>query len=943
MKLKKTGTIVLVCTLIISILAGSFGVVVAATHKAPTPDGDDGNGGSGGNGGGGGDNPPAYVNPTDPYSDFSNEITLQEGVKVLSDAESAAINAAVQSIENRTDNKNNDYLYVTLAGELEALSTQLVNGNIIYLQGDMGTPFREDRFFKVIACTSYGGVTRLSLDEPYMEEVFASMEVATSDLLTQENLVDAVFIEGVTAHYGDIDAEFNGEVQRESIGNDAISPLGSKESVKAQPLGIGSPADTAGESLAGSREVKPGLLGVGTPDAGAVENTATDYEAKGGDLIVNIDIDLGKKKEDDKKDDDALIEGKKSFGIKGQFGIRDLTAHLVCEMPEFAQFEELYLGLSGEKFVQVDLVGELSASAEMEDTKKDTWLCTIEGLKEKRFPIAVFQFKGKTPVYISDKQFDKKKESILPTMYIILYADWEGKISLELQGGLEYTHGFNEGLRVFKEGEPCLCFEDYPYTSPYDVEDDGLSWHVQLTVEAKTDLTLFGGSVVFYVAGINVGEISVLRLGIEADGKLTITASSKDGPDKPDPVDFKGYIRGYLRIIEVKVKIKVEGKGFLERVSFDVDFQFGLLDFTLFKVGTTPEKYKKTPVSSIPRPTSFESAITLVCDVSGSMDSKVGTGETKLAAAKAAAKTIVDSTAGWATNYEKNYGIGLVQFASIAKPVALPHIDYPFLSTCIDMMKDGGGTNIYAGIDAAVAQLDTVYAKNKVIILMTDGQDYYESKAKASAQAAADKGIALYTIGFGNDVDTSLLEELAEIANGEYRFASTDNVLGILKSFMSAQQSANGMLLAESEGTVSQGETTEAETFTVEDQQGDLMVYTAWPGSFLDTILIDPNGRKVDEDYPNVIIDKSSIPTSIIVKNPIPGEWKTQIVGVETSYDEEPYFTLVSFMETETKPLNEPLNTMQEAASYCMAIGFPVALFSLLLLIALGKKEKKQA
>jgi hypothetical protein len=167
-------------------------------------------------------------------------------------------------------------------------------------------------------------------------------------------------------------------------------------------------------------------------------------------------------------------------------------------------------------------------------------------------------------------------------------------------------------------------------------------------------------------------------------------------------------------------------------------------------------------------------------------------------------------------------------------------------------------------------------------------------------------------------------------------------MLGILQSFMSAQQEANGEVLAETEGTVSQGETTEAESFTVEDQQGDLMVYTAWPGSFLDTILIDPNGRKVDEDYPNVIIDKSSIPTSIIVKNPIPGKWKTQIVGVETSYDEEPYFTIVSFMETESKPLNQPMNAKQTAAAYCMAIGFAVALFSLLLLISLGKKAKEQ-
>ena len=77
------------------------------------------------------------------------------------------------------------------------------------------------------------------------------------------------------------------------------------------------------------------------------------------------------------------------------------------------------------------------------------------------------------------------------------------------------------------------------------------------------------------------------------------------------------------------------------------------------------------------------------------------------------------------------------------------------------------------------------------------------------------------------------------------------------------------------------------------------------------------------------------------MQNPIPGEWKTQIVGVETSYDDEPYFTIVSFMETESKPLNEPMGLLQTAAAYGMAIGFPVALISLLLLICLRKKAEE--
>ena len=915
-KLKKISRILLICTLILGLLAGSCGVAVTALGAKGGTAGDT----SAPQGGDAGDDTPSYVDPTEEYDDFSNEIALQDNVKILTEQESAVINAAVTAIESRTSGSN-DYLYVTLDGARDMFSVALVANQIIYLQGDETTPFGEDRFFKVMSCSSYGNVTRLSLDEPYMEEVFSSIEMAVSELLTEENLVDAVFMEGVTAHFGDIESEFSGVYQQETFGDVDVTLLNDSAQVKAEPLGVGKPSD------------------------GAMENTATDSQIKAGNLIVNINADLVKQEDEDKKsnkeEDDDLVEGKSSLKLTGQFGIRDLTAHIVCEMPEAAQFEELYLGLSGEKFVQVDVVGQLSASAEMEDTKKDTALFTLEGLKEKRFLLSVFKFKGTTPIPITGKQFDKQKKSVFPTVYLLLYADWEGKISIEVKGGVDYTHGFNEGLQVFRKGEPCLNFVDYPYDSPFNIKDDGWNWHFNITIEAKTDLTLFGGSVVFYIAGVNVGEISLLRVGIEAEGKITIDVSSDDGSDKPNPVEAKGYVRGYLRIIEVKVKIKVEGKGFLKRIDFDVDFQFGLLDFTLFQTGTVPDKYKQYVVSTVPRPDTLESVIMLVCDVSGSMDSKLSTGETKLEASKIAAKTILDTTETWAANYEENYGIGLVQFASVAKPVALPHIDYPYLSACIDLMADGGGTCIYAGIDSALAQLDTVIANNKAIILMTDGQDNHDARAKESAQAAAAKGISLYTIGFGNDVDDSLLEELAEIAGGEYRFANTDNMLGILQGFMSAQHCATGKVLAETEGTVSQGETTQPTPFTVEYQRGDLLVQTVWPGSFLDTILIDPDGRKVDENYPNVIIDKSSIPTSIIVQNPIPGEWEMQIVGVETSYDEEPYFTIVSFKDTDPKLLNEPMDTKQKAAAYGMAIGFPVALISLLLLICLRKKAEE--
>ena len=73
-------------------------------------------------------------------------------------------------------------------------------------------------------------------------------------------------------------------------------------------------------------------------------------------------------------------------------------------------------------------------------------------------------------------------------------------------------------------------------------------------------------------------------------------------------------------------------------------------------------------------------------------------------------------------------------------------------------MGDGGGTSIYTGIDTAISQLDAVSSTNKIIILMTDGQDSNTTRSLESASIAASKGIKIYTIGFGSGVSSAKVD-----------------------------------------------------------------------------------------------------------------------------------------------------------------------------------------
>ena len=914
-KLRKFTLIFLIITLILGILASSFGIGVIAlsnnsdesSNTSNQESNDTSNGNNTTDTNDKQNQESTFESPTEEYKDLDNEVDLNDDVVVLSDKESKLINKSIISVENVQEYYSGSHTNITLKGENLSVFEDISNGDVIYLQGDQNTPFGEDRFMKVDYISSYNEETHIQVSEPYFEDVFDSMEICSSNLLTKENFVDAYYAKGVKAHFGNIDKEMTG-VSKTNILEDpeATNLLGTSEK-KATPL-----------------------------------LTATDNVSKGSDLIVKIDYEFGNDDKKEDEEDSSVIDS--SFGITGQFGVRDMQAHLVCDMPRAADFEELYFGLSGETFVDVDLKGEVTADAEAEASKKDFWLASLEGLNEKRFPIAVLKFEGTTPVKITHSQFDKSKDSIIPSLYVMIYADWEGHISMGIEAGFEYSHAFNGGLRIFKEGEPCLSFEQYPYTSAYDAEsEDGLVWNVKANLSADTDLTLLGGSVVFYIGGINIGEVSIARLGAEAKCNLNFSIDSKDKKFKIlEKEETELFIRGYLKFIEAKVKLKAEGKSFLNKLSIDIDYEFGLLDLTLFEYGSKPDKYKpKVPISSMSSPADFETVITLVCDVSGSMDSTISTGQTKLEAAQESAKVIVNTTKEWPKEDKENYGIGVVMFSDYAETVTSPHIDYDYINDCIDSMGDGGGTSIHSGIDCGVEQLKTTNAKSKVMILMTDGQDSNDSATIESAQNAASEGIKIFVIGFGDDVDEEILKQIATETNGEYRFASTESIVGIMGSFMYAQQASTANVLAEVEATVAEGETSEKTTFFVDDKNGKLIASTAWPGSFLDTILVDPNGRTVDENYPGSVTDESKIPSTIMVESPIFGEWSICVKGIETSYDQEPFYTIVSFKQGDGEKANGEMGTLESIAAYCIAIGVFTTLTSAMFLFCFAKSNRK--
>ncbi|MDP4266879.1 MAG: VWA domain-containing protein [Bacteroidota bacterium] len=153
--------------------------------------------------------------------------------------------------------------------------------------------------------------------------------------------------------------------------------------------------------------------------------------------------------------------------------------------------------------------------------------------------------------------------------------------------------------------------------------------------------------------------------------------------------------------------------------------------------------------------------------------------------------------------------IGLVVFAGQAYTQLPITTDYyaakMFLSQITTDMVPTQGTDIGEAIRHSVESFGTEKAKNKAIVIITDGENF-EDEPIAEAKNAVDKGIAVYTIGIGlpggghipvlsngikigykkdkdgntvvTKIDDNMLQKIAAAGNGAY-FRMTNSNAGL--------------------------------------------------------------------------------------------------------------------------------------------------------------------
>ncbi|MBQ8982475.1 MAG: VWA domain-containing protein [Lachnospiraceae bacterium] len=98
------------------------------------------------------------------------------------------------------------------------------------------------------------------------------------------------------------------------------------------------------------------------------------------------------------------------------------------------------------------------------------------------------------------------------------------------------------------------------------------------------------------------------------------------------------------------------------------------------------------------------------------------------------------------------------------------------IETGITTITDGGGTSIFPALNAAADELNKSDSQIKHIILLTDGQDYYDQYQQV-IKKINDGGITLSSVAIGMESDQQLLEMLANQCDGRYYYCDVSTGL----------------------------------------------------------------------------------------------------------------------------------------------------------------------
>ena len=516
-----------------------------------------------------------------------NSAKLSSLVKVIGEENANNVNAGIVSLETNSDSTISITLNSVGVPEFENYE----KGDIFILDGNSETPFGEVYVGKIVSkTTDSSGNLIVKTENPTLDEVFDEVHIDETTLLSEENINNIATIEGVSAKFvDDLDSEISNVSNQgadykvtylDGINYDNI------ETVQTNDL------DVKGKSLV--FDLNAGVeFNLDTKQVTTKAITDISNEV-GNDITLSSTATQGEAPEGNQ----GTLETSNTIelGLNGKIGVENLTSSIDLDFNIFkGGMRDLSWELGGKAIADVELYGKYEGTIGGEGTSytfgnKDLIAVKCSGLSKKTFPIAYIDFTG-TQLY-----FDQVYSGItfMPVACgLMIYSDLEGNVTISVSAGLDYSNEFNYKLTVFKDGK--LCSDMFQASS---TETGKLEF--KFSAKLYTDFTFLGFSGLITISNINVLELGLIDLGAEAEAEFTATSVSNLEKDENgsynwvkdeanSKVDASGYIRGYFKALELRIRLNFSTVGMLTEAGFelskDFTYNFTAVDLTLFQLG----------------------------------------------------------------------------------------------------------------------------------------------------------------------------------------------------------------------------------------------------------------------------------------------------------------------------------------------------------------------
>jgi len=479
-----------------------------------------------------------------------------------------------------------------------------------------------------------------------------------------------------------------------------------------------------------------------------------------------------------------------------------------------------------------------------------------------------------------------------------------------------------------------------------------------------------------------------MEAGLEYDetkGWQTIKEHTKQISHEPvrlsAKADFKAYLRPkFLLMVYGVVGPYGSGQFYLQleadpfatpwwELYFGVDFEVGIrfevlsrkiadhnADIISYRIllaqADSGYEATDTPESGAKSSPTYNTATVLVFDTSGSMREIDTSGMIKLEAAQSAGRNILNiiEAENQAESTIVNQ-IGIVDFNFNARIDMYLSDDILAAESALYGLYADGGTGMPDGLKAAVDLfLGVSDSQGKYIFLLSDGMpnigygnnqsltpEEVEQQVFDQADRARQEGVCIYSIGFGipgavgeisgeASINEEFLKQVSANAGcGSYYNAQTSTQLANI--YVELRHKSTGNILLQQQGEISQNQQVEIGVVQVPDNQAQLISTINWPGSKLELQLIDPNNQIVDEHYPDADFSSYETLASVIIKNPIPGQWRISAFGIDVPGNATTYNAILS-----SRPNLSPPPVPKAEVELPQSPGFGVALVFILLM-----------